>query len=995
MKLKRSKKIFFLVFPLFLVLGIFLIGNYVHAGWATTIVSNFLSIFIFAFGLILGLVIRGLIYIASYQNFINVQVVILGWETVRDIANMFFVVVLMIIAFGTILHLENYDYKKWLPKLIIMAVLINFSKTICGLLIDIAQVAMLTFVNAFKAMGGANMTDMLGISKIVTMAKSNGSSSFSTIVGAYILGIFYLLTAVVVITTMMVVLAMRLVMIWIYVVLSPLAYLLAAFPGGQKYASQWWSEFTKNLIIGPVLAFFIWLSLASLSGINNMALTPQQKIKINNQGTSYNNSIVASRPNTGQPNPIGTQASTPSALIAFVVGIGMLIGGLKISQEIGGAAGGIAGKGMAKINRGTAFAGNFAGNFAKRQVQEVGRAVRNNGLGTASMLSKGAGGITTWMAKGKETKVSSILKTLGNTGLAWRSDMMKKNKKNKQVKRQQFLEKMGMGEKAMDVTSEFLKTDTGKEVSSAVNVGAMGAGIGTGFGPIGAAVGGAVGFLGGGLISHFAGKGKDSKHKWWGKLTGNIQSFTSETTQKAAAHGSVEIANARQNVKSASKDAGGFMRDSSGYTFYSNTGGQAKKTIEQLASKDNPDATTARDNLRDLINNDGPEMHNAHSMDFVAGLAKGIAAAKKGGMDVSRLQEIINAIDSHNGGQGDIHGLKGATVGSLEDNVIAYRHSSKDSEHGSGQLAVGTLANNTQNEAGKNIVGVDFSKLKEQGVEIDSEGLGANVSGANMVNISGAIIKEINTEQSNLQEARNSGEISETEFSKRNANLDKAKEKLSNPEELKNLSLVNTASKDYGRQERMTTVYHEEIHKGGVQDEDLTENIAQSLMGNKLYGRNASSGGRHATEIATFAKGLKDKNMSNGDIMKEVDKEIKSRLKMEGESRAARVINKETGHKESESEATGGENNASKPDSPEIDTEGLQRSIDQLSEKFNKFKLESPDLLASLSPQKFKGGMDTYALRTLFKKIVSSNNRLAKRLSTPLEAKVLINTEKT
>jgi len=66
---------------------------------------------------------------------------------------MSFILILLIIAFATILRQESYS-KKLLPKLLIMAVLINFSRTIFGLLIDFSQVIMLTFVNAFSAGGG-------------------------------------------------------------------------------------------------------------------------------------------------------------------------------------------------------------------------------------------------------------------------------------------------------------------------------------------------------------------------------------------------------------------------------------------------------------------------------------------------------------------------------------------------------------------------------------------------------------------------------------------------------------------------------------------------------------------------------------------------------------------------------------------------------------------------------------------------------------------------
>lgn len=353
MKLPSNKKSLTVILPLIAVIGIFLFGHNALAFGMIDVVSGILGIFIWALGVILVLVIKGLILIAGYQNFIGSDAVRLGWVIVRDICNMFFVVVLLIIAFGTILHLENYSYKKWLPKLILMAVLINFSKTICGLMIDATQIVMLTFVNAFKDVGGANLTDILGLSNIVTMAKEDTSMSLWTVVGAYVLGIIYLLVAVVVIVTMMMMLVMRLVMIWIYVVLSPAAYLLSAFPGGQKYASQWWSEFTKNLIVGPVLAFFIWLSFAALQTYNQ---DNSLNTKVAEDLAKQEKAALGDTTATGENAMVATKASSPASLIQFVIAIGMLLGGLKISQEIGGAAGSLAGKGMGAIQKGTAFA---------------------------------------------------------------------------------------------------------------------------------------------------------------------------------------------------------------------------------------------------------------------------------------------------------------------------------------------------------------------------------------------------------------------------------------------------------------------------------------------------------------------------------------------------------------------------------------------------------------------------------------------------------------
>jgi hypothetical protein len=344
----KNQKLWLATFLIFA--ASFLVAPHVLASagdWAGEVVGSIIYVFIWALGLVLILVMKALILIASYQNFINSGAVQEGWTVVRDLSNMFFVVILLVIAFSTILHLENYSYKKWLPKLVLMAVLINFSKTICGLLIDVAQIIMLTFVNAFKDVAGGNLIEMLGIREIVTLAEGSAEVGFWQIVGAYVLGLIYMIIALVVITTMMMMLVMRLVMIWIYVVLSPLAYLLAAFPGGAQYASQWWKEFISNLVVGPVIAFFIWLSFAALQTGNYSDVTDVGTADIGAEQEAFSGSVAKVE---GATTPsMGTQASTPGVLIKFVIGIGMLIGGLKVAQQIGGAAGSVAGKGMGKL----------------------------------------------------------------------------------------------------------------------------------------------------------------------------------------------------------------------------------------------------------------------------------------------------------------------------------------------------------------------------------------------------------------------------------------------------------------------------------------------------------------------------------------------------------------------------------------------------------------------------------------------------------------------
>lgn len=362
--INNQKKVLFF-FGLIAAVGVFVLAAPAQASfeWAAELLGGIIGWIISALGVILVLIIKTLVLVAQYNDFINSQAVENGWRIVRDVANMFFVVVLLIIAFATILNQEKYSYKTWLPKVILMAVLINFSKTICGLLIDVAQVVMLTFVNAFKGMAAGNLVTNLGIIDIVTIANSSGDIGFWAIIGSYFLGLIYMIVAIVTIVTMLAMLVMRMVMIWIYVVLSPFAYLFSAFPGGQKYSSMWWSEFSKNLIVGPVLAFFIWLSFVSMQSYDikkDFKNVPEVSTQSAGQeltmtGTGYGASTTRG----------GTKANELDVFLKFIISIGMLIGGLKIASEIGGAAGKIAGSGMAKLQKGAAWTGKIAKTGAK------------------------------------------------------------------------------------------------------------------------------------------------------------------------------------------------------------------------------------------------------------------------------------------------------------------------------------------------------------------------------------------------------------------------------------------------------------------------------------------------------------------------------------------------------------------------------------------------------------------------------------------------------
>ncbi|MFA6322523.1 MAG: hypothetical protein WCX71_03520, partial [Candidatus Buchananbacteria bacterium] len=306
-------------------------------------------------GHVIVMLSRIMLSLMSYNGFVQAYAVTAGWTIVRDVANMFFILVLLALSIGTILKIESYNFKRLLPKVLLMAVLVNFSRTICGLMIDFAQVVMMTFAVSFASVAGAadlmatlHITDMINYSgKNISGAKVADGSMVVT----GMLAVVLLLIAMLVILVMTVVILMRMIMLWILLVLSPLPFILSAFPAGQRYAQQWWTEFTKYVIVGPVMAFFLWLSFAVASkGFSDETLG----------GTSASaQKLIASSESTEQDVPAGGQSTQgifsgigdTKNFLSFVIGIGMLMGGLMVTQQLGVAGGSFAGSMLNRIKQ--------------------------------------------------------------------------------------------------------------------------------------------------------------------------------------------------------------------------------------------------------------------------------------------------------------------------------------------------------------------------------------------------------------------------------------------------------------------------------------------------------------------------------------------------------------------------------------------------------------------------------------------------------------------
>jgi len=282
------------------------------------------------------------IALAQYNNYLDVPTVQIGWIMVRDVANMFFVVALLVIAFGTILGLEQYQWNKTLVKLILAAVFINFSNLICGIFIDVAHVFTITFINAIAGAAGGNLINMFKLTEIYKMVTGGASPQPQTnfplevLIGSFAAFIFSLMVALIMGFYALVML-FRVVALWVLIILSPIAFILQVLPETESRAKEWWKQFGNYVLVAPVMVFFMWLAFATL-GTGDVVSTLNLKL-----GENELADVVASQATNkaeGQaeysgPNALSLNAVTTwENLASFLIPMVLLYVGIQKVQEL-------------------------------------------------------------------------------------------------------------------------------------------------------------------------------------------------------------------------------------------------------------------------------------------------------------------------------------------------------------------------------------------------------------------------------------------------------------------------------------------------------------------------------------------------------------------------------------------------------------------------------------------------------------------------------------
>ncbi|NQU82760.1 MAG: hypothetical protein HQ539_02315 [Parcubacteria group bacterium] len=279
----------------------------------------------------------------------------IGWTLLRDITNMMFILGLAYIGLATALSISNFNVKKTFPKLLLIALLINFTPAICAVVVDIANIISSFFLQGIDFQV---LLDVFSRQEAVIFNQWENLmfdgvkilKALFLIAYGFIAGFITLLYAFIFIA--------RAPIIWILVILSPLAFFAWIFDQTKKYFDQWWGIFLQWAMIVIPSGFFLYLS--------------QQVV------------IKSANPDFMRVPANGFMGSFISEIAPYLIALFFMIVGLIMAMKIN-----VAGSGA--IIKGAKFAGKKGSIKIVKKTKDLGEGIGAGVSGAVVGASEGKG----------------------------------------------------------------------------------------------------------------------------------------------------------------------------------------------------------------------------------------------------------------------------------------------------------------------------------------------------------------------------------------------------------------------------------------------------------------------------------------------------------------------------------------------------------------------------------------------------------------------------
>jgi hypothetical protein len=391
------------------------------AGAFLYIINALLYGILYFLTIIMGYITHVMTASITFTDVVNNGFVTAGWSAVVQYANLFFIVFLLVIAFATILDIGEYSYESLLWRLLLAAVMINFSKVICGFFIDMSNIITL---DRIRSIGGKNVGEQLmetfRMGKVFGVSQKVGDPASGVTGGmldslsvdfnlqsqlflTLLMNIVFTLGAIFICAALAVMFLIRLIALMILVILFPIVWVMWILPKTRSYWNEWWSSFLKWNLFGPVCSFFLALSISQLNAQNSGILT----LFKNKVGMEKQVALQATQKTQGLTDSIDW-----NFFFNYVIIFGFMAASLIVAQKMGIA-----------------------------------------GAGAAMTLAK-----RTKAAAGKELKYQALTRTPAGAGKAWLDERAERKRQKLETQQGLYRENIARGasgrEKIKDVRGE-------------------------------------------------------------------------------------------------------------------------------------------------------------------------------------------------------------------------------------------------------------------------------------------------------------------------------------------------------------------------------------------------------------------------------------------------------------------------------------------------------------------------------------------------------------
>ncbi|MBU6500461.1 MAG: hypothetical protein KGJ89_01355 [Patescibacteria group bacterium] len=379
-RIAKNRKTKLVITTLFIALAVFALSPHQAKAWCATatgcledIGSSVVNNLVYGIVYVMATVASLAIAVESWaikllldinRGIVNTALVQTGFATSLSIANLGFVLGIIVIALATILRSQTYGLKQILWKLVFMAILVNFGLVIGGMLVSAANGLTNFFLDQFSGQGFNNAIAILFQPQV--MLSSSGGSNLGTadalgssagsvivILVAMVFALITLVGIVIVLGTLAIMLLIRYVYLSILFILLPFAWLCWVFPALRGNFTKWWSNFIRWALFPPIVVFFLYLVVIMAPGIHRISTQtePTPNVNLGNAQSAVSQFFS------------GTfKVLIPNILGDFVL-LGLTVGGLIAANSLGimGAS-----AGMAAVKSAATGIGGYVGKQAKK-----------------------------------------------------------------------------------------------------------------------------------------------------------------------------------------------------------------------------------------------------------------------------------------------------------------------------------------------------------------------------------------------------------------------------------------------------------------------------------------------------------------------------------------------------------------------------------------------------------------------------------------------------